>query len=122
MTEMSADPVQHRYSSQGLDLAYVESGDCADPLVILVHGSRDHFRSGHWISAAFVAMGRRVAAPDLRGHGDSQWSPDSAYLTSYQVMDLADLIDGLEVPRFVLVGHSFGALSALVTPRCFPKG
>lgn len=121
MTEMSADPVQHRYSSQGLDLAYVGCGDCADPLVILVHGSRDHSRSWDWIAAVLVATGRRVGTPDLPGNGDSQWSPDSAYLTSYQVMDLADLIDSLEVPRFVLVGHSFGGTVCARYTAMFPE-
>ncbi len=121
MTTPSPEPSQHRFTSQGLDLSYVEWGDSDAPLVILVHGSRDHARSWDWTARALVAEGWRVAAPDLRGHGDSQWSPDSAYVTSYQVQDLAELIDTLGMDRFMLVGHSFGGTLCARYAAMFPE-
>jgi pimeloyl-ACP methyl ester carboxylesterase len=115
------EPSRHRFTSQGLDLSYVEWGDPAAQLVILVHGSRDHARSWDWTASVLMAEGWRVVAPDLRGHGDSQWSPDSAYVTSYQVNDLADLIDTIGVPRFALVGHSFGGTVCARYAAMFPE-
>lgn len=121
MRAPQSEPLRHRFTSQGLDLSYVEWGDPAAPLVIMVHGSRDHARSWDWTAPALLAQGWRVVAPDLRGHGDSQWSPDSAYVLSYQVMDLADLIDTLGVARFVLVGHSFGGTVCARFAAMFPE-
>lgn len=115
------EPARRGFTSQGLALSYVEWGDPQAPLAILVHGSRDHARSWDWTAQALLEQGWRVVAPDLRGHGDSQWSPDSAYLASYQVMDLADLIDTLGVARFVLVGHSFGGTVCARYAAMYPE-
>lgn len=49
-----------------------------------------------------------VIAVDLRGHGDSQWSPDGAYLVPYHVLDLSELIETLGMGPLTIVGHSFG--------------
>jgi len=121
MSTLPPEPSRHRFASQGLDLSYVEWGDPCAPLVILVHGSRDHARSWDWAASALLAQERRIVAPDLRGHGDSQWSPDSAYVTSYQVHDLADLIDTLGIARFALVGHSFGGMLCARYAAMFPE-
>ncbi len=45
------------------------------------------------VAARALSAEWHVIAPDWRGHGDSQWSPDGAYSTPYFVMELADLID-----------------------------
>jgi pimeloyl-ACP methyl ester carboxylesterase len=49
-----------------------------------------------------------VIAPDLRGHGDSQWSSEGSYPTSHYVYDLAQLIHQLKLAPVTLVGHSLG--------------
>jgi pimeloyl-ACP methyl ester carboxylesterase len=90
-------------------------------MAVLVHGSRDHARSWDWTARALVEKGWRVIAPDLRGHGDSAWSPDGAYLTSYQVQDLADLIEQLAVPRLSIIGHSFGGTVSARYAAMFPE-
>ncbi len=121
MTGARPEPQRRSFSSQGLELSYVEWGEADAPLIILLHGSRDHARSWDWTAAALVGDGWRVVAPDLRGHGDSQWSPDSAYVTSYQVQDLAELVDTLAVPRFSLIGHSFGGTVCARFTAMFPE-
>ncbi len=115
------EPSTHGFTSQSLRLNYLDWGDHDAPLVILVHGSRDQARSWDWTANALVAEGWRVVAPDLRGHGDSDWSPDAAYLTSYQVQDLADLVEQLNVSRFTLVGHSFGGTVSARYAAMFPE-
>src|SRR5205814_3521222 len=47
-----------------------------------------------------------VLAPDLRGHGLSDWEPP--WNLGAHVADLIDTLDALHVPRVDVVGHSFG--------------
>jgi pimeloyl-ACP methyl ester carboxylesterase len=50
-----------------------------------------------------------VIAPDLRGHGDSEWIGAGGYYHFFDyVADLDDVIRQLARPRAVLVGHSMG--------------
>jgi pimeloyl-ACP methyl ester carboxylesterase len=116
-----AAPAARTHVSQGLTLHYLDWGDAGAPLVILMHGSRDLARSWDWTAAALVDAGYRVVAPDLRGHGDSAWSPDRAYLSSYYLLDLANLADLLGAERFDLVGHSFGGNISARYAATFPE-
>ena len=100
-------PVSRTHVSQGLKLHYVDWGNAGAPLLLLVHGTRDHARSWDWTAHA-MRDSWHVIAPDLRGHGDSQWSPDGAYLGPFHVLDLADLIDTLGHQQATIVGHSYG--------------
>lgn len=103
------EPTARVHVSQGLRLNYFDWGNPGAPLLLLVHGIRDHARSWDWVARA-LRHDWRVIAPDLRGHGDSDWSPDGGYLGSYHVLDLADLVEaetGGEGP-LTIVGHSFG--------------
>lgn len=81
---------------------------------------RDHARSWDWVAKHFAPT-RHVVAPDLRGHGDSAWSPDGAYATSDFVSDLADVVEALDVAPFDLVGHSLGGHIALRFSAAFPE-
>jgi pimeloyl-ACP methyl ester carboxylesterase len=102
-----AAPVSRAFVSQGLTLHYVDWGNEAAPPLILVHGSRDHARSWDWTARA-LRHDWHVIALDLRGHGDSEWSPDGAYLSPYHVLDFADLVDTLGHEQVNIVAHSFG--------------
>ena len=55
----------------------------------------------------------RAFALDLRGHGDSEWSPERAYRVADYATDVAGLIESLGLERPALVGHSLGAFVAL---------
>ncbi len=100
-------PVSCNFLSQGLALHYVDWGNDAKPLLILVHGARDHARS--WDETARALRNDwHVVALDLRGHGDSAWSPDGAYNLTYHVVDLAELIAHLGEERVTIVAHSLG--------------
>jgi pimeloyl-ACP methyl ester carboxylesterase len=101
------EPVSRTYVSQGLKLHYLDWGNEGAPILLLLHGNRDHARSWDWTARA-LRHDWRVIAPDLRGHGDSQWSADGAYISSYHVLDLVDLIDTLGPEPLTIVGHSFG--------------
>src|SRR5262249_34143729 len=78
MSDTTAGPTSHTYFSQRLRLHYVDWGDAGKPPLLLLHGGRDHCRNWDWTAAA-LRNEWHVIAPDLRGHGDSQWSQDGSY-------------------------------------------
>jgi len=114
-----AGPVSHSFISQRLRLHYVEWGDPSKPTIILVHGGRDHCRSWDWVARELAAEWR-VIAPDLRGHGDSAWSPDGEYSILSHVYDLAQLIHQLKVAPVPIVAHSLGGNIALRYTGLYP--
>ncbi|TAK99662.1 MAG: alpha/beta hydrolase [Rhodospirillaceae bacterium] len=107
------------YVSQGLTLHYADWGNDGAPPLILVHGNRDHARSWDWI-AGTLRDRWHVVAPDLRGHGDSAWSPEGAYLNPYHLLDFVELMDTLGHDKVTVVGHSFGAGVASRYAAIFP--
>lgn len=113
-------PTSHFFYSQRLKLHYVDWGNHDKPLAILVHGGRDHARN--W---DFVALALRerfhIVAPDLRGHGDSDWAIGGAYSITDHVLDLGQLMSALEPTGPVtLIGHSLGAGVVLQRAGVFP--
>ncbi|MCK9486339.1 MAG: alpha/beta hydrolase [Dehalococcoidia bacterium] len=113
------EPVQHYYESQRLRLAYWAWGDPTRPPLVLLHGDQDHARTWDRVARAFEGD-YYVVAPDLRGHGDSEWARGGYYSTVEHVTDLVDLIDLLGGLAQV-VGHSFGGEVALIAAGAFPE-
>src|SRR5262249_6850969 len=85
-------PASRVYFSQRLRLHYVDWGNAAAPPLILLHGIQDHCRNWDWV-AQRLRHEWHVIAPDLRGHGDSQWSATGSYTMAGYIYDLAQLID-----------------------------
>lgn len=104
---LAPGPVSHNYVSQRLKLHYAQWGDPAAPPLVLVHGGRDHCRSWDWVAAA-LARDWHVIAPDLRGHGDSDWVSDGNYATMDMVYDLRQLVRQLDAGPVSIVAHSWG--------------
>src|SRR5262245_37926997 len=103
---MVTEPQQRFYESQRLRLSYWTWGEDSRPPLFLVHGGRDHARTWDQVAEAF-ARDYYVIAPDLRGHGDSEWVHGGHYATIDHIPDLTKLIDmhGGSAP---VIGHSFG--------------
>jgi len=76
--DQPAGPTSHSYFSQRLRLHYVDWGNAGAPPLILLHGGRDHCRAWDWV-AAELRHDWHIIAPDLRGHGDSEWPSDGNY-------------------------------------------
>ena len=89
------------------------------PLVVVVPGMGDLRSAYRYLGPALVAEGFRVAAVDLRGHGDSDTSFES-YGDADTSSDLVALIEELGGPA-VLVGNSMGAGSAVMAAAERPE-
>jgi pimeloyl-ACP methyl ester carboxylesterase len=113
-------PVSSSYVSQRLRLHYVDWGNQHNPPLILVHGGRDHARSWDWV-ARELRRDWHVVAPDLRGHGDSSWAIGGHYTLPEFTLDLAQLVDLLDVPQVSLVGHSLGGAVCIQYAAVFPE-
>ncbi|HZT89933.1 MAG TPA: alpha/beta hydrolase [Stellaceae bacterium] len=120
MTLDGSGPTSRIYFSQRLRLHYVDWGNPGAPPLLLVHGGRDHCRNWDWVASA-LRHDWHVLAPDLRGHGDSQWSPDGNYSTSGYVYDLAQLIHQQELAPVTIVAHSLGGNIAIRYAGVYPE-
>ncbi|HYZ48700.1 MAG TPA: alpha/beta hydrolase, partial [Sphingomonas sp.] len=114
------DPTPRYFTSNGLRLHYVDWGNGDSPLLLLVHGTRDHSRSWDWV-ARRLQQSWHVVCVDLRGHGDSDWSPDGDYDRLTLVNDLAEFVYLLGDPPVTIVAHSLGANIALRYAGLFPE-
>ena len=112
-------PTSHVYFSQRLRLHYVDWGNDDAPPLLLVHGGRDHCRTWDWVAQAF-REDYHVIAPDLRGHGDSQWVIGAQYAIIDYVYDMATLIDQKQLQPLTIVGHSLGGNVSLLYSGVFP--
>ena len=93
--------------TQHISLSITEWSRRGLPLV-MIHGLGD--ASCIWNYLAIRAAPRfRVAAIDLRGHGDSDWDPEARYDTATFAADLTKAVAALGFERMILIGHSLGA-------------
>ncbi len=106
--------------SQRLRLRYVDWGNLDAPPLILLHGGRDHSRSWDWV-AQELRKDWHVIAPDLRGHGDSDWSKSGDYGVMTNVYDLAQLVHQLDLAPVTIVGHSYGGNITLRYAGLYPE-
>ena len=120
MNDEDLGPTSRHFISQRLRLHYLDWGNPAAPPLILLHGGRDHARSWDWVARALRDRWH-VIAPDLRGHGDSAWSPDGAYQMNDFVYDLAQLIHQLGEGPVTIVAHSYGGAIALLYAAIYPE-
>lgn len=115
-----AGPASANFVSQRTRLHYADWGNSGAPLLLFLHGSRDHCRSWDWIASEF-RDDWHIVAPDLRGHGDSAWSPEGRYEFASYVYDLAQLIVHLDAGTVTIVAHSLGAHIALRYAGLYPE-
>ncbi|MFA7439775.1 MAG: alpha/beta hydrolase [Sphingomonadaceae bacterium] len=113
-------PTSHSFTSQRLRLHYNDWGNASAPPLLLLHGGHDHSRSWDW-TASRLREDWHVIAPDLRGHGDSQWSSDGNYGMAAYVYDLAQLVHQLGFQQLSIVAHSLGGAIALRYVGLYPE-
>ena len=104
----------------GLRLHYFDWANAGSPPVVCVHGYTSS-------AEAFNAPARHFQdrfhfiVPDVRGHGESAWSPTGAYQYSDQVSDLEGMVTQLGLERFTLIGTSMGGIIAMAYAGAHPE-
>ena len=116
---MSQEPTQHFVESQRVRLSYWDWGNEGAPPLILVHGGRDHAHSWDRVAEA-LRDDYHVVAFDLRGHGDSGWTPGGTYGLPDNALDVVRVIEEIGAPARV-VGHSYGGSVCLVAASAYPE-
>lgn len=120
MTSVFGGPISRSFISQRLRLHYADWGNESAPPLILLHGGRDHCRNWDWI-AQRLRNDWHVIAPDLRGHGDSQWADAGGYMMDGFIYDLAQLIHQQALAPVTIIAHSMGGNVALRYTGVFPE-
>lgn len=115
-----AEPQSHFYHSRGLRLHYLDWGNPDAPTLILIHGGLEHARVWDQL-AQQLCDDWHVVVPDLRGHGDSDWSTGGAYAIPDFVPDIAALVAELGDRPVTLVAHSLGGNIAIHYTALFPE-
>ena len=82
-------------------------GEAGKTPLLVLHGLQ--YFSYDWIGVATsLAADRQVVAMDMRGMGDSTWSPAQDYRIATNARDLLGVADAMGWDRAVLIGHSMG--------------
>lgn len=110
------------FHSGDADIHYFSSGDGRP--VMLIHG----FASSHkinWGNTGWIDQltraGRRVIAPDLRGHGKStKFYAPMQYHSRLMVGDMIGLMDLLSIESADIIGYSMGAWVSTHFMAAFP--
>jgi pimeloyl-ACP methyl ester carboxylesterase len=116
----TAGPTSRVYFSQRLRLHYVDWGNGGAPPMILLHGGQDHCRNWDWV-AQRLRREWHIIAPDLRGHGDSEWSATGSYTMAGYIYDLAQLVDQQRLAPVTIIAHSLGGNIALRYAGIYPE-
>ncbi len=115
----TGSPTSHVYFSHRLRLHYVSWGNDDAPVLLLVHGGRDHCRNWDWVADS-LRHEYRIIAPDLRGHGDSQWMMGGTYSLTEYVYDIAQLVRQTKIAPVAIMGHSLGGGVSMLYTSLFP--
>jgi pimeloyl-ACP methyl ester carboxylesterase len=106
-----AQPEHVALRSGALRLHCLRWGAASDPPVLLVHGNGGH---AHWWDPLlpWLLPDFQLIAPDLRGHGESDWPHQPEYRIEHFAGDLLAVLDGLAIARADIIAHSMGARAA----------
>jgi pimeloyl-ACP methyl ester carboxylesterase len=120
--KIMSEPTQRIIEANGIRLNVAEQGE--GPLVLLCHGFPESWYSWRHQLSALSSAGFRAIAPDMRGYGKSDRPEGIEHYTVFHfVGDMVGLLDVLETPTAVIIGHDVGAniawQAALMRPDRF---
>ncbi len=117
---MTVEPAELEWSVDDLTLRGLAWGDPAGPPVLALHGWLDNAASFAMLAPRL--QGYYVVAPDLSGHGRSDWrSADATYQVYDDLPQIIGLVDQLGWQQFRLLGHSRGAIIASILAASCPE-
>jgi len=119
-TTPSSDPQRLVFRTKdGLSLVADAYGQPGDRPVLLAHGGGQTRHAWGGTARSLAEHGCYAVSLDLRGHGDSDWSPGGDYLLDRFADDVRQV--AAELGRPVMVGASLGGLSAMISGGETPK-
>ena len=80
--------------------------------IVFIHGWTGTHLTWYNQVKYFSSKGYKVVVYDLRGHSSSEKPVEWEYTTENMCKDLLDLVNYLNLEKFVLVGHSYGGMIA----------
>jgi pimeloyl-ACP methyl ester carboxylesterase len=102
----------------GCRIAYDVTGE--GPLIVLSHGIGDRRQAFRFLAPELARAGFRVAAADMRGHGESSMGDWKSISRTDVAGDLVALIRQLGGPA-VIVGHSLSGGAATIAAATAPE-
>jgi pimeloyl-ACP methyl ester carboxylesterase len=107
LSDLPAVPgVDHQIvETSRLRMHVARAGEAGPPLVLL-HGWPQHWYAWRHVIPRFAER-HRVICPDLRGLGWTE-APPGGYDDESLASDVLALLDALELPRVLLIGHDWG--------------
>lgn len=108
----AALPIDKNVVLGGMRFHYLDWGNGDGYPIVFLHGGG---LTAHTYDLVCLALRpeHHCIALDLRGHGDSEWSPVMDYGIETNAGDVDAFVEHLALPKFVLVGMSLGGLTAL---------
>ena len=107
----------HTARANGVKLHYVIGGK--GDAVVLLHGYPETWYSWRKIMPALAAANHTVIAVDLRGLGASEVTA-SGYDKRTVAEDVHQLLEGLNIRKFILVSHDWGGNVAYSLANAYP--
>jgi pimeloyl-ACP methyl ester carboxylesterase len=102
-------PIEHRFIETNrikMHVAIQGSG----PLVLFCHGFPESWYSWRHQMRALADAGFRAVAPDMRGYGETESPAAIDQFTLFHLVgDMVGVLDALDAPQAVVVGHDWGA-------------
>lgn len=120
LAPLAAEPEIRRFlTSDGVSLAYREAG--AGPALLCLPGLTRNGEDFAPVAERFKDRAR-VIRLDFRGRGRSAFTPDFMdYSILREARDVLELMDGLGIDRFAILGTSRGGLVALALAAIAPQ-
>jgi pimeloyl-ACP methyl ester carboxylesterase len=103
--------------SDGVALHVLDRGGRGQPVVLLHGGGRD-LHDWDDVGALLAALGHRVVAVDLRGHGRT---PRAPWTWELALRDVSAVVRALGLERPAVVGHSLGGMVAALWAAGHPE-
>lgn len=108
-----------KVNANGITLYYEIHGEAHTETLILINGV-GQWHAAWWRNVGPLAEHFRVVTFDNRGVGDSD-KPDIPYTLDMMAEDALGLMDGLDIERAHVLGHSLGGGIALFMARKQPE-
>ena len=105
-------PDEHHVILRKMRFRYLDWGSPEKPLVVFLHGGG--LTAHTWdLSCLLLRRDYHCVALDLRGHGDSEWSPAMDYGFDTHGGDVEAFVEHLNPDRLAVVGMSLGGLASI---------